>query len=210
MATYEYYVHYPEDYLAGGAHRWPVLIALHGAGERAVPLEVLQTHHYFRPMFALTARDYPAVVVIPRCPPRHYWEPDLVDNLRETLIATIDVDPERVYLTGFSMGGYGTWLTAGFFPDYYAAIAPICGGGDPDHAARLAPIPTWAFHGARDETVPVEETMAMIEAIEKAGGAPRVTIYPEGTHGVWDETWANPALYEWFLTHWLGERRKAA
>jgi predicted peptidase len=201
MALYRHVVHYPDGYRTGGVERWPLLIALHGAGERDIAPEVLQTHPTFQSMSRLTATYYPCIVVIPQCPPRQHWEPERVAALRAALIGGAAVDARRIYLTGFSMGGYGTWFTAAAFPAHYAAIAPICGGGNPADAPRLKELPTWAFHGAKDDVVPVEETLEMIAALRATGAIPKLTIYPEGTHAVWDETWANPELYAWLLAH---------
>lgn len=199
MAEYAYREHYPAGYADDQAARWPLLIALHGAGERDVTLDVLQTHHYFAPMYQFTSAQYPCIVVIPHCPPRQYWRAELLDTLLDTLLEAERADADRVYLTGFSMGGYGTWLTAEKYPERYAAIAPICGGGEPTAAIRLKHVPIWAFHGAKDPVVPVQETLEMVEALLALDIHPRVTIYPEGNHGVWDETWANEELYAWLL-----------
>ncbi|MHB9026626.1 MAG: carboxylesterase family protein [Armatimonadota bacterium] len=206
MAAYEYYAHYPDGYDARGERRWPLLITLHGVGERDVTLDALRHHHYYLPTYELTASRYPCIVVVPHCPPKHYWEPERLDALVQELLATMRADPDRVYLTGFSMGGYGVWHTAARYPAHFAAIAPVCGGGDVRDARHLAHLPIWAFHGVNDPVVPVEETLAMIDAIEEAGGHPRLTLYPEGSHAVWDETYANPDLYAWFLSHQRGER----
>ncbi|OPZ83411.1 MAG: esterase [bacterium ADurb.Bin429] len=201
MSRYRHYIHYPDDYASDAGRRWPLILALHGAGERNVPLETLKQHHYFLPMYRLTTAEYAGIVVIPQCPPREYWEPEALDALLAHLLNSEAVDEDRVYLTGFSMGGYGTWYTAAAYPHRFAAIAPICGGGNPADAVALKAMPTWAFHGAKDDVVPVEETLEMVAALRALGGEPRVTIYPGGTHGVWDETWKNPELYAWFLEH---------
>ncbi|MHB0940013.1 MAG: carboxylesterase family protein [Armatimonadota bacterium] len=206
MTNYKHHVHYPEGYENDPDRRWPVLITLHGAGERNVALAILKNHHYYLPMYELTASRYPMLVVVPLCPPRQYWEPPLLNDLVDELLRDERIDEDRIYMNGFSMGGYGTWLTAGRYPDRFAAISPVCGGGDPRDASRLKDIPTWAFHGAQDPVVPVEETLGMIEAITAAGGHPKLTIYAEGDHGVWDETYANPELYEWLLQHRRSER----
>ncbi|HEY3416350.1 MAG TPA: prolyl oligopeptidase family serine peptidase [Armatimonadota bacterium] len=205
MAAYEYYAHYPDGYDARGERVWPLLLTLHGAGERDVTLDALSRHHYYLSTYALTAARYPCIVVVPHCPPRHYWEPDKIESLLTGLLLTERADADRIYLTGFSMGGYGAWFTAGCYPGRYAAIAPVCGGGDVRDARKLAGLPIWAFHGALDQVVPVEETLAMIDAIENVGGHPRLTIYPEGDHGVWDQTFANPELYAWFLSQQRGK-----
>jgi len=206
---YEFYTNLPQGYEEDKARLWPVLITLHGAGERHVSLEDLSGHHYYLPVYDLCSERFPTIVIVPHCPPREYWEEDEVDALREHVLREMRGDPARVYLDGFSMGGYGTWLTAGKYPSRYAAIAPVCGGGNPQDAHRLAHVPTWAFHGAKDPVVPVDETLRMIKAIEAAGGHPKLTIYPEGDHGVWDETFANPELYAWFSQQQLPHAKAA-
>ena len=117
------------------------------------------------------------------------------------LLATLRADPDRVYLTGLSMGGFGTWSLAMAYPDRFAAIAPICGGGDPQLACALKDVPVWAFHGAKDPTVPLEQSEQMVQALEACGGNVRLTVYPEADHDSWPETYANPDLYAWFLSH---------
>ncbi|MFB0516806.1 MAG: alpha/beta hydrolase-fold protein, partial [Candidatus Neomarinimicrobiota bacterium] len=107
----------------------------------------------------------------------------------------------RIYLTGLSMGGYGTWSLALAQPERFAAIAPICGGGDRRQACRLKDLPVWAFHGARDKVVPVRRTKRMVRAIEKCGGSPRLTIYLDAGHDSWTRTYDNPELYEWLLSN---------
>jgi predicted peptidase len=109
------------------------------------------------------------------------------------------IDKDRVYLTGLSMGGYGTWALAAAHPEKFAAIAPICGGGNPAEAAKLARLPIWVFHGAKDPTVPIERSKEMVEAIKAAGGDAKFTIYPEAGHDSWTETYNNPELYQWLL-----------
>ena len=102
-------------------------------------------------------------------------------------------------MTGMSMGGFGTWSLAAYQPDRFAAIVPICGGGDPYWAKRFAHIPAWVFHGAKDPAVPLERSQKMVEALKKNGGDPKFTIYPDAGHDSWTETYANPQLYEWLL-----------
>jgi predicted peptidase len=98
------------------------------------------------------------------------------------------------------MGGYGTWHWAAATPNRFAAIAPICGGGDPGQAFRLKDLPIWAFHGAKDYIVPLSESVDMVEAVEGVGGNVKLTIYPDAAHDSWTETYHNPLLYDWFLT----------
>ena len=116
----------------------------------------------------------------------------------------------RVYLTGFSMGGFGTWQTAAAYPDVFAAIAPLCGMSDLPDAPRLARIPIWAFHGAQDVNVPVPESRTMINALKNAGADARLTVYPDIAHDCWTMTYRDSRLYLWFLGHSLSEGPRIA
>ena len=102
------------------------------------------------------------------------------------------------------MGGFGTWALAAAHPERFAAIAPICGGGDPKQAERLKDLPIWVFHGAKDPTVPLARSEEMVKALKEAGGEPKFTVYPDAGHDSWTETYDNPELYEWFLAHKRG------
>ena len=99
------------------------------------------------------------------------------------------------------MGGYGSWALASQYPDRFAAVAPICGGGDPILARTLKDVPIWAFHGAKDSVVPVEESKRLVEAVNARGGNAKLTIYPDANHDSWTETYNNPKLYDWLLEH---------
>ena len=137
----------------------------------------------------------------------------MIDELIPAVAGQYPIDEDRIYLTGISMGGYGTWMTAIHYPDRFAAIAPICGGGEPGEASALLDVPVWTFHGAKDPVVPVSETEKMVQALKKAGGDVRFTLYPEGGHDVWTETYNNEELYTWLLSHTRQEqalRRKTA
>jgi len=145
--------------------------------------------------------DSPFILVCPQCPRDQWWDNDVLNALLDEIIARHPVDTECVYLTGISMGGFGTWSLAIEHPERFAAIAPICGGGPPYVAHRLERTPVWAFHGARDDIVPLQESERMVEAVRAAGGDAKLTIYPEAGHNSWTETYKNPELYEWFLGH---------
>jgi predicted peptidase len=106
---------------------------------------------------------------------------------------------DRIYVTGLSMGGFGTWALAAHTPNRFAAIVPICGGGDPSRTKRIAHIPAWVFHGGKDGTVPVENSQKMVDALKKNGGNPKLTIYPEAGHDSWTAAYDTPELYEWLL-----------
>ncbi|RKY05749.1 MAG: hypothetical protein DRP66_10235 [Planctomycetota bacterium] len=113
----------------------------------------------------------------------------------------LKVDESRIYLTGLSMGGYGSWSLGCDHPERFAAIAPICGGGEPFFARKLKNTPIWAFHGGKDNTVPLKKSEDMVIAVKKAGGDAKLTVYPQAGHDSWTETYNNPEFYEWFLKH---------
>jgi predicted peptidase len=121
--------------------------------------------------------------------------------LLDEVSARYAVDPDRIYLTGLSMGGFGTWAWAIAEPHRFAAIAPICGGGAPAAVCALRHLPVWAFHGARDTVVPLHRSEDMVRALEACGGNVRFTIYPEAKHDSWTPAYADPELYQWFLQH---------
>jgi predicted peptidase len=106
------------------------------------------------------------------------------------------------------MGGFGTWTLAAEYPNRFAAIAPICGGGERYSGSRLKKVPVWAFHGAKDNTVPLARSQEMVDAAKKAGGDAKLTVYPEAQHDSWTETYNNPELYEWFLSHKISDKKK--
>ena len=179
------------------AKSWPLMLFLHGAGESGTNLDKVKTHGPPK-LVESTRPDFPFILVSPQSA-RRGWQPELLSALLDDIVKNHRVDKDRVYLTGLSMGGYGTWSLAAAHPEKFAAIAPICGGGNPRDAAKLAKLPIWVFHGAKDSTVPIERSKEMVEAIKAAGGNPRFTVYPEASHDSWTETYNNPELYQWFL-----------
>ena len=132
---------------------------------------------------------------------RFGWNVDALIGLLDHVVSKYRVDPRRIYLTGLSMGGYGTWSLAARAPDRFAAIVPICGGGSPDNAEKLKNLPIWVFHGAKDRVVPVSRSEQMVEAIKAVGGNVKFTVYPDVAHDSWTETYNDPKLYEWLLKH---------
>jgi predicted peptidase len=150
------------------------------------------------PKIVETKRDFPFIVVSPQSP-RRGWSPESLAALLDEIVLNYQVDRDRVYLTGLSMGGYGTWTLAAAYPEKFAAIAPICGGGSPEDAARLKGLPIWVFHGAKDKAVPLERSEEMVKAIEDSGGKVKFTVYPDAEHDSWTATYDNPELYQWLL-----------
>jgi predicted peptidase len=122
---------------------------------------------------------------------------EFIDNILDNY----NVDPGRVYLTGPRLGGYGTWNMAMMYPEYFAAIAPMCGGGIVDEAHNLRNMPVWVFQGAKDNSIPLENNRRMVDAVKAAGGDLKFTIYPNMGHDCWTASYNNQELYDWFLSH---------
>ncbi|GIX07817.1 MAG: hypothetical protein KatS3mg115_2220 [Candidatus Poribacteria bacterium] len=196
-----YLLYLPPDYEPGSDKRWPLLIFLHGAGERGDDLERIKVHGV--PKVVEREKEFPFIAVSPQCPRWSWWtaEVEALDALLDSILEQYAVDEDRVYLTGLSMGGFGTWAWAIRSPDRFAAIAPICGGGDPSQVHRIRHLPIWVFHGAKDNVVPLSESERMVEALKALGANVRLTVYPDAGHDSWTVTYDNPELYSWFLQH---------
>ena len=174
----DYLVYLPEGYHLS-RRRWPLILDLHGGG--AWGREVARVRTGGLPLRIDSGLRLPFVVVAPQSP-KQGWDPEPLDALLTEVLGCYRVDPERVYLTGSSMGGYGVWALATAHPERFAAIAPICGGGDPAAAERLRTVPTWAFHGSDDTVIPADESLKMVSAQERSGGEALLTIYPGVGH----------------------------
>ncbi|MEY4198632.1 MAG: hypothetical protein RLZZ265_372 [Verrucomicrobiota bacterium] len=224
-----YLLYLPPGYDAKATKRWPLILFLHGAGERGTNLAIVSAHGPPK----LVKKSPPApkneseaarkdreaatqllkekfIIVSPQCPTGQRWENEHIIALLDGVLASHKVDSARVYLTGLSMGGYGSWALLARFPERFAAVAPICGGGERidillaarERAAALKSLPVWAFHGGKDPVVPLVESERMVEALKKAGVKDvQLTVYPEAQHDSWTATYNNPKLYEWLLAH---------
>lgn len=238
---YQYLLSFPTGYDAATGKLWPVLLFLHGSGERgtdpwlvakhgppkllrgdlpppvpeagapAVPVESVLDRARREQATALLRDRF--IVVSPQCPAGQSWDDDTVLALLDEVAARYRSDPRRIYLTGLSLGGYGTWSVGLKYPERFAAIVPICGGGQPVDARRSARekksaflgLGVWAFHGAKDPAVPLAESEWMIAALKQAGATDvKFTVYPEAGHDSWTESYANPELYSWLLQHERG------
>lgn len=187
----------PAGYATEPGKRWPLVVFLHGIGERGVDARKVAANG--PPKLVEGGHDFPFILLSPQCEPERWWDAALLDAWLERVSRNYRVDKRRIYLTGLSMGGFGTWAWAQYAPKRFAAIAPVCGGGDPKQAAKLRKLPVWAFHGDKDPTVPVARTEQMIAALREEGGEPRVTIYAGVGHNSWDRTYANPEFFSWLL-----------
>lgn len=193
----EYLLYLPKGYGADETEEWPLVIFLHGAGERGSNLDLVAVHG--PPKLAREGRDFPFILVSPQAPRGEWWSVDYLSALLDEVEEKYRVDPGRIYLTGLSMGGFGTWAWAAEELERFAALAPIAGGGEPATVCALAAVPTWAFHGAQDNVVPVERTREMVEALQACDGDIRYSEYPDAGHDSWTVTYANPAFYDWLL-----------
>ncbi|HEY0548897.1 MAG TPA: prolyl oligopeptidase family serine peptidase [Verrucomicrobiae bacterium] len=206
---YQFYL--PAGYKSSG-EKWPLLMFLHGVGERGTNLTKITVHG--PPKLLKRGTNLPFIVVSPQCPDPVTWQDDDLLALLDTIIAKYNVDTNRVYLTGLSMGGYGTWSLGSKAPERFAAIAPVCGGGDQirillaskETKMALATMGVWAFHGAKDNVVPLEESQRMTNALMRAGCKDvKLTVYPEAGHDSWTKAYSEPELWDWFLAHKRGK-----
>ena len=199
---YEYQLFVPRALAQDAAKdraAWPLLVFLHGSGERGSDVARVKVHG--PPKRADANPDFPFILVSPLLPAEEDWDIAKLDRIVRHVQASLPVDPSRVYLTGLSRGGHATWRWAAAEPKRFAAIAPVAGRGDPGTACALMDLPSWAFHGDRDDTVIPEGSFAMARAIRACGGRKnRLTIYPDLGHNAWDPAYDDPALYLWLLS----------
>jgi predicted peptidase len=203
-----YLLFLPGGYETATDRKWPLMLFLHGAGERGEDLSLVAKHG--PPKIVRDRKDFPFILISPQCPAGRIWDDDTVMALLDHAVDTLRVDTARVYLTGLSMGGYGTWSVGLRHPDRFAAVVPICGGGDPIRVMLVDPskaqavrtLGVWAFHGAKDPVVRLEESERMVGVLRQFGATDvKLTVYPEAGHDSWTETYADPKLYEWLLEH---------
>ena len=224
-ATYKYQVYLPENW--SRKQKWPIILFLHGAGERGND-GLLQTDVGLPRAIRENRSRFPAIVVLPQCPAGHQWTQLKMEEMAMAALAaatkTFKGDPKRTYLTGLSMGGSGSWDIAARNPGKFAAVVPICGrivpSQDPinnfsdlaedaypdnpksyaDVAQKIGKTPVWIFHGGSDDTVPVDGSRKMNDALKAAGGNVRYTEYPGVGHNSWDKAYAEPELMPWLLS----------
>jgi predicted peptidase len=235
----QYWLYLPKGYGEDDTKKWPVILFLHGHGERGEDLELVLKHGPI--MEVATGRDLPFIIIAPQLPSRpesvpavkrregwpedkrkpmgretlgeqvtwgplgppngwHESEKDLLlilDNvLRETR-----ADPDRVYLTGLSYGGFGAWYMATHHPDRWAAVAPMCGAGEPGLVHHIGRTPVWLFQGGRDTLVLPEWPLKTADALDEAGGDVRVTVHEDLAHECWTRVYAGEDFYHWLLSH---------
>jgi predicted peptidase len=195
-----YQLFLPSRYGQDRKKLWPLMLFLHGAGERGTDIDRVTKHG--PPKLVKRRKAFPFIVVSPQCEKDGWWDPDCLTPLLDDVVDRYRVDVDRVYATGLSMGDYGSWALGGTDPDRFAAIVPICGGGMRRHARQIARsrLPVWAFHGGKDKAVGLEESQRMVNMINTFGGEAKLTVYPNAPHDSWTETYNNNDVYDWMLS----------
>lgn len=191
----DYVLQIPASYNERSA-KWPVIIYLHGIGERGTDLNMVKRSGLA--LRAVREADFPYIVISPQCKPDITWDVAGLNILYTDILKQYNIDPSRVYLTGLSMGGFGAWDWAMRFPAKFAAVVPICGAGTPSKACSLKDVPIWAFHNADDYTVGVAGSRDMVNALKACGST--VVKYTEnatGGHDSWTKAYNDPALFSW-------------
>ena len=194
------YVLYTPDGYKDSKKEYPLIVFLHGAGERGTDLSKVSVHGPLQ--YIKEGNKIDAVILAPQCPEGVYWQPHEVAALVKKVIKQNQIDENRVYLTGLSMGGYGVWATGGEYPELFAAMLPVCGAIYRPiyrNISHIKDMPIWVFHGALDDVVLPENSNKMVQALKAAGSNVKYTIYSFANHNSWTETYNNPELYKWML-----------
>ena len=199
-----YLLYLPPDFAKEPGKSWPLVIFLHGAGERGDDLALVTRQGLAR--LVKEGREFPFIIAAPQCPADWTWDRSLdeLDCLLEEIIEEYPVETAQIYLTGLSMGGYGTWHWAVRHPRAFAALVPICGGamplmGFPEKVAVLKDVPIWVFHGIDDQIVPVQRSEELVFVLEELGAPVRFTKYAGVGHNSWNRAYAEPELFDWLL-----------
>ena len=195
-----YLLYLPKKSKTSGQKKTGLMMFLHGRGESNGPLSLVAK--WGPPMMAARGDDLPWVIVSPQCPKEDEWESDIqqkrIAELLDSVVENHNIDEKKIYLTGLSMGGCGCWRMAADHPNRFAAVAPICGVGDPADAEKLKDVRIWAFHGDQDSAAPFQNSVEMVTAIKAAGGnSIRFTSFEHIGHNCWSATYATPELYKW-------------
>ena len=196
---YDYLISLPQGYESEANKRWPLVVFLHGSGERGSQVEQVMRHG--PPKLIAAGKAIPAIVISPQCPHGQIWNPHGVHALTQHVMQTHRVDADRVYLTGLSMGGFGTWETAMEYPQTYAALVPICGGAGVRFvmAETIKHVPVWIFHGEKDTVVEPAFSKRMNDVLLKLGAQPKLTLYPDAGHDAWTATYDDKAMWDWLF-----------
>lgn len=191
-----YLLYLPDGYEEAEQGDCPLMLFLHGAGERGPDLDLLKVTGL--PNELEKGLSLPFITVCPQCSLNQTWDSITLNELLGEIIDTYRVDDSRIYLTGLSMGGRGTWMLANDYPDRFAAIAPICAPFTQVNPQSFKNIPIWCLHGAMDPVIPVTDSVKSVRLLRAAGCDVKFTVYADADHDSWTETYRNPGFYEWF------------
>ncbi len=204
---YQYLTYLPQKYDSTRHKQWPLIIYLHGKSACGSDLD--KVRRYGLPFFTDKGMQLDAVAVSPQCPLGKNWTSDnWLDPFLKEVTKKYRIDTCRIYLTGMSLGGFGTWGLAIKYPHRFAAIAPLCGGGKPQFVCAIKDVPVWALHGDQDEQVPIRRSEEMIDALRKCGGNPKFTVLKGFPHDI-HRTYGDENLYKWMLQYSLNKRAKS-
>jgi pimeloyl-ACP methyl ester carboxylesterase len=192
-----YLLYLPEGYQQDSLKKFPLVLFLHGSGERGNDLEKVKVNGI--PKLVAAGRKFPFILVSPQAHPNEGWESRDLMRLMQSLQKKYRIDEDRLYLTGLSMGGYGSWDMAIKYPGLFAAVVPVCGGGDSSKVWLMRNTPTWVFHGAKDDVVPLKASQEMVDALRQHNPSVKFTVYPDARHDSWIEAYNTDSLYTWML-----------
>lgn len=201
QVKYSYQLYVPKEYNNNNVQgkKWPLIIYLHGRSIRGNNLEKL--NRYGLPNLVSKGWNFPFIIASPQCPGDRNWDTDdWFSPMFKELKTKYNIDPSRIYLTGMSMGGCGVWSLAMSFPNVFAALIPLCGGGNPKNIDRIKNIPVWAFHGTQDHVVPMVQTEQMVKALQKINGKVKFTKVRGVGHGL-QKVYEDYSIYDWLLHH---------
>lgn len=199
-STLNYLIYLPDNFNES-KEKFPIVMFLHGSGERGEDVNKVKVNG--PPMLVEKGKKFPFILVSPQCPDNKWWDADELKQLLDYVVKTYRADENRIYVTGLSMGGFGTWDLLTKYPNYFAAAVPVCGGGEPRTTRLIGKTPVWAFHGAKDDVVPYQRSEEMVNTLNSFGGNAKFTLYPDANHNSWDLTYNNQEVYDWMLSQKL-------
>jgi len=177
----------------------PMIVFLHGSGERGTDTELVKVHG---PLKYVKTHELDAFILAPQCPPNEVWDAEVLYRLIQKMQKENNIDPQRIYLTGLSMGGLGTWDLSFAHPETFAAVVPICGFinlMDDEKICNIKDVPVRMFHGALDDAVDVNFAIAIYKKLKECGGNVQMTIFDDANHDSWSRVYDNPEIYDWML-----------
>lgn len=199
--TLRYWLFVPADYAADERKLWPLLLFLHGSGEKGDDLELVKVQG--PPKLIEAKPDFPFVTISPQCPKETRWNAAELAKLVDSVANNLRIDRQRLYVTGLSMGGSGTWSLLAQHPGLFAAAVPICGRGDLTKVDTIGQTPVWVAVGGKDRPETVKANIDMVAALNAAGNTVGFTLYPDLPHDCWTATYENPKVWEWLLSQQL-------